>query len=142
MFGIGGMELLVILLVGVVVLGPERLPVVMRKVTKLMSEFRRVSTDLQRTINAELNLEELNRQQLESSKTIARPPKKKKKPAPEAAEPADKAPAEAPAETPAEAPQKAPEKIITEEAPQAEAPVENTPAPEVPNSAVESEDKA
>lgn len=100
MFGIGGMELLIILLVGVVVLGPERLPIVMRKGMKLMSDFRRVSTDLQRTINAELNLDELNRQQLESSKTIAKPPVKKKKKVKKAAPAADDN-AEKPKHTPA-----------------------------------------
>lgn len=84
MFGLGGMEVLVILLVGVVVLGPERLPKVMRSVTKVMSEFRRISTDLQRTINSELSLEEYNRQQqLGVAKPVKK--KKKKKPAPEAA---------------------------------------------------------
>lgn len=63
MFGLGGMEILIILVVGVVVLGPERLPKVMRGFTKIMSEFRRVSTDLQRTINTELNIQELNERQ-------------------------------------------------------------------------------
>lgn len=73
MFGLGGMEILVILLVGVVVLGPERLPKVMRSFTRVMSEFRRISTDLQRTINSEINLEEFNRQQrLESVKQPTR----------------------------------------------------------------------
>lgn len=62
MFGISPFELLIILLVGVMVLGPEKLPKVMRTVTKWLSEFRRISTDVQRTINAEINLEEINRQ--------------------------------------------------------------------------------
>lgn len=80
MFGLGGIEILVVLLVGVVVLGPERLPKVMRTFTKLMSDFRRVSTDLQRTINAEINIEEYNRkQQLGITKPPAKKKKKKKK---------------------------------------------------------------
>lgn len=58
MFGISSFELLIILLVAVVVLGPEKLPKIMRTVTKVMSEFRRVSTDLQRTMNAELTYQE------------------------------------------------------------------------------------
>lgn len=74
MFGLGGLEILVILLVGVMVLGPERLAKVMRGFTKITSEFRRVSTELQRTLNTEINLEEFNRkQELEDKKK----PKKK-----------------------------------------------------------------
>lgn len=86
MFGLGGMEVLIILVVGVVVLGPERLPKVMRSFTKLMSEFRRVSTDLQRTINTEINIQEHNerqkREKLAAKKTDgSKSGTKKKKPA-------------------------------------------------------------
>lgn len=63
MFGIGSFEFLVILLVGVIVLGPEKLPKVMRAFSKVMSEFRRVKTDLQRTMNAELAQQEYKEQQ-------------------------------------------------------------------------------
>ncbi|MCL1939886.1 MAG: Sec-independent protein translocase protein TatB [Desulfovibrionaceae bacterium] len=77
MFGIGPTELIVILLVGVVVLGPEQLPKIMRTMTKVMSDVRRVSTDFQRTINLEANKEEWEQKQAETSKK-----KKKKKAAP------------------------------------------------------------
>lgn len=81
MFGIGTTEFLVILLVGVLVLGPEHLPKIMRTVTRVMSDFRRVSTDFQRTINLEVNQEEWQREQ------AAKKTKKKKKsvPAPDLA---------------------------------------------------------
>lgn len=109
MFGLGGMEVLVILLVGVVVLGPERLPKVMRSVTKVMSEFRRISTDLQRTINSELHLEEYNRTQaLENKKTVKK--KKKKKPAPAPADDAEAAPESSPEPAPEAAPVEDPAK--------------------------------
>lgn len=78
MFGIGGMEFLIILVVGVVVLGPERLPKVLRTFTKLMSDFRRLSTDLQRTINTELSLDELSQPRAAKSKKTTSPKKKKK----------------------------------------------------------------
>ena len=61
MFGISSLELLVILLVAVVVLGPERLPKIMLKVAKVLSEFRKISTELQRTVNAEIHLQEHNK---------------------------------------------------------------------------------
>lgn len=53
MLGIGSSEFLVIIVVAVLVLGPEHLPRIMRTVTKVMSDFRRISTELQRVINLE-----------------------------------------------------------------------------------------
>lgn len=58
MFGIGSTELLVILLVGLIVLGPKSLANVSRTIGKWVGEFRRVSTDFQRTLNAEAAAEE------------------------------------------------------------------------------------
>ncbi len=60
MFGIGSTELLVILLVALVVLGPKSLPKMARTLGKAMGEFRRVSTDFQRTLNAEVDLDDHN----------------------------------------------------------------------------------
>lgn len=53
MFGIGSTELLVILLVALIVLGPKSLASVSRSLGKSMREFRRVSTDFQRALNVE-----------------------------------------------------------------------------------------
>ena len=53
MFGIGSTELLVILVVALIVLGPKSLASISRTLGKAMGEFRRVSTDFQRTLNAE-----------------------------------------------------------------------------------------
>ena len=58
MFGIGSTEFLVILLVALLVLGPKSLSKISRTVGKYMGEFRRVSTDFQRTLNAEVAEEE------------------------------------------------------------------------------------
>ena len=58
MFGIGSTELLVILVVALIVLGPKSLASVSRSLGKAMGEFRRVSTDFQRTLNAEAAQEE------------------------------------------------------------------------------------
>lgn len=59
MFGIGGTELLVILVVALVVLGPKSVPQLARTLGKAMGEFRRVSTEFQRTLNMEAADEEL-----------------------------------------------------------------------------------
>lgn len=53
MFGIGSTELLVILVVALIVLGPKSLASFSRTLGKAVGEFRRVSTDFQRTLNAE-----------------------------------------------------------------------------------------
>lgn len=73
MFGIGTSELLVIILVAVAVLGPDHLPKIVRTVTKVMSDVRRVSTEFQRTINLEANKQEWEEKQAAETK------KKKKK---------------------------------------------------------------
>jgi sec-independent protein translocase protein TatB len=58
MFGIGSAELLVIIIVAFLVLGPSHLPKIARTLGKTMGEFRRVSTEFQRTLNLEMEKEE------------------------------------------------------------------------------------
>ena len=48
MFGIGMTELMVIFVVGLLVLGPRRLPELARTLGKSLAEFRRAATDLRR----------------------------------------------------------------------------------------------
>jgi sec-independent protein translocase protein TatB len=69
MFGIGGTEFLVIIIVGILVLGPDHLPRLVRTFTKVMSDFRKISTDFQRAVHFEAD--EMDRAQKAS-------PKKKK----------------------------------------------------------------
>ena len=58
MFGIGGTEFLVILLVAFLVFGPSQLPKIAKTLGKAMGDFRRVSTEFQRTLNIEAEKEE------------------------------------------------------------------------------------
>jgi len=48
MFGIGMTELLVIAVIGLVVLGPKRLPELARTLGRTLAEFRRSATELRR----------------------------------------------------------------------------------------------
>lgn len=73
MFGIGSTELLVILLVALVVLGPKSLASVSRSLGKAMGEFRRVSTDFQRTLNAEVAREEEDEKQRKAAEANPAP---------------------------------------------------------------------
>lgn len=58
MFGLGVPELLFIMVLALLVFGPKKLPEVGRMIGRGMGEFRRASTDLQRTLNTELSLDE------------------------------------------------------------------------------------
>lgn len=70
MFGIGGTELLVILVVALIVLGPKSVPQIARTLGKAMGEFRRVSTEFQRTLNTEVELEEHDKRKKEAEKEL------------------------------------------------------------------------
>ena len=50
MFGIGVSELLLIFVVALLVLGPERLPTAARTMAKLFGEFRRATEDLRSSL--------------------------------------------------------------------------------------------
>ena len=58
MFGIGSTELLVILVVALLVLGPKNLPKIAHTIGRAMGEFRRVSTEFQRTLNTEIAIDD------------------------------------------------------------------------------------
>ena len=61
MFGIGTMELLVIFVVALIVIGPRKLPQMARTLGKAFGEFKRVTSDVKRTID--LEVEKVERQE-------------------------------------------------------------------------------
>lgn len=71
MFGIGSTELIVILVVALLVLGPRKLPELAKTLGKAMGEFRRMSSDFQRTIDTELDREEKQKRREEEAKRQA-----------------------------------------------------------------------
>ncbi|WP_300157893.1 Sec-independent protein translocase protein TatB [Solidesulfovibrio sp.] len=96
MFGIGSTELLVILVVALIVIGPSKLPDIMRTLGKGMAEFRRMSTDVKSTLEAEVERADREQRQAEAKKDLY--PEKPAEPAVAAATPtAEAKPAAAPA---------------------------------------------
>ena len=55
MFGIGMPELLIILVVALLVLGPRKLPQAARSLGRGMAEFRRASNDLRNSLTAPID---------------------------------------------------------------------------------------
>jgi TatA/E family protein of Tat protein translocase len=86
MFGIGMPELLVILVVALVVLGPKRIPEIARALGKGLSEFRRATSDIADEFhNAQVLLDEEERQaRAEAARRKAAAPTTAPKPAPPA----------------------------------------------------------
>ncbi len=70
MFGsIGGTELMVIMVIALLIFGPRKLPELGRSLGKGLSEFKRASNDLKRSLEEEITLEE----RTESNKQIDDP---------------------------------------------------------------------
>jgi TatA/E family protein of Tat protein translocase len=72
MFGIGPLELVVILVVALLVFGPKRVPELARTVGRGLAEFRRASHDLRQTLALD-DLEKDLRRDLSDNQTIHRP---------------------------------------------------------------------
>ena len=60
MFDIGFFEILLISIIGLVVLGPERLPVAIRTIRDWISGIKRFSNSIKTELAEELNIQELS----------------------------------------------------------------------------------
>src|SRR6185295_2839598 len=82
MFGIGVPELVVILVIALIVLGPSRLPDVAKAVGKALAEFRKATSDIsdelrdvRRSLEQEVRNAEREANRPKPSDSIARPEK-------------------------------------------------------------------
>ncbi|MEW6378209.1 MAG: Sec-independent protein translocase protein TatB [bacterium] len=65
MFGIGTGELLIILVIALVIIGPNKLPELARILGKGLAEFRKAADDLKDSVTREMKVEEEKRKLLE-----------------------------------------------------------------------------
>ncbi|XXJ19060.1 Sec-independent protein translocase protein TatB [Desulfovibrio caledoniensis] len=104
MFGIGGPELLIICVVALIVIGPQKLPELLRSLGKGVAEFKRVGNEVKTTLDDEVTKAEAAARKQEVDAELARRKAEKAKQEAAAAEPVAEAPApEAPAEAAPEA---------------------------------------
>ncbi len=109
MFGISTTELLIIMLVALIVLGPTKLPGIARSLGKALGEFRRMTTDVQRTLNLEAaRIEEDEKQKAKATQKSGSPDTSPDKPAAKPTEKPPEKPTEKPTEKPADMPTEKP----------------------------------
>jgi Tat protein translocase TatB subunit len=72
MFGIGMPELLLILAVALIILGPKKLPEIARSLGKAMGEFKRATNDLKQTIQHEAGLNDVRDSLRETQEDLKR----------------------------------------------------------------------
>ncbi len=85
MFGIGIPELVIIIIVALLVVGPSKLPELARSMGKALGEFRRLADDVKETIEQEMakepeKEEETQKQAQKKSRRKSRRPKGRQRP--------------------------------------------------------------
>lgn len=92
MFGIGMTEIIIILIIALLVIGPEKLPDLARMLGKGLAEFKKTAEDFRNTIHENLEVEEEEKEKLlqktQQSKSIKPkkgevPPEEKQENSPE-----------------------------------------------------------
>ena len=71
MFGIGMPELIIIFVIALIVIGPNKLPDLARSLGKGLAEFKKASEDFQRSIHEESRKEEARKEEDKAAATQA-----------------------------------------------------------------------
>lgn len=75
MFGSIGMpELVIILVIALIIFGPRKLPELGKSLGKSINEFKKASTELQNTLEKEIQIEEQKEKEDERARTAAAAP--------------------------------------------------------------------
>lgn len=74
MFGIGTTEILIILAVALLVIGPSKLPEVAKALGKGMAEFKKMSSDVKRTIDMETHMAEMEEEEKKRDRSATEGP--------------------------------------------------------------------
>lgn len=67
MFDIGFAEMFMVLVIALIVIGPERLPMVARKIGRYIGKAKRTFENVKREVESELETEELNKRLAENN---------------------------------------------------------------------------
>lgn len=86
MFGIGMQEILVLLVIALVVIGPKKLPEMAKALGKGYGEFRRAFEDMRSSINVDMKTEE-EKERLREIQSRVEPPPEAETPKDGASEP-------------------------------------------------------
>jgi len=70
MFGMGFSEILIILVIGIIFLGPDKLPEAMVKIAKFFNMFKKTINEAKESIDQELKIEELKKEALEYKRKL------------------------------------------------------------------------
>ncbi len=71
MFGIGFPEMLMIMVLALIVIGPKRLPDIARALGRGFTEFKRATDDLKSTFQDEVRTEEIKQQLIKEGKAFS-----------------------------------------------------------------------
>lgn len=71
MFGIGSTELIVILVVALILIGPQKLPELIKNLGKGLSEVKKMSNDVKSTLDAEISAADVERKAKEETEKEA-----------------------------------------------------------------------
>lgn len=78
MFGLGMPEILLILAIALIVIGPAKLPELAKTLGRAMGEFKRSAQDFKRSIDMETTLQDINPASMDTKEVTRKSPRKKK----------------------------------------------------------------